>query len=77
MKHFGFGKGALSLAAERALSEWAQREEALDNVFIEIGDPVDALEGVLAHVRATSVKLQHEAPKLRARRALAHGAHRR
>jgi hypothetical protein len=77
MRRFGFGKGALSLAAERALAEWARREEAIENVFVEIGDPVDAIEGLLAHVETDSVKLQHAASEIRAQRALGHATHRR
>lgn len=77
MKRFGYGKGALSLAAERALYEWATRERTLDKVLLEMGDPVDAIEGLLAHVKMNSVALQHEALNMRARKALAHAAHRR
>ena len=77
MRRFGYAKGALSLAAERALSDWARRERETDRVLIEIGDPVTAIEGLLAHVEKGSVELQHEATKIRARRALRHAAYRR
>jgi len=77
MRRFGYGKGALSLAAEKALSSWIKRQEEVDNLVAEIGDPVDAIEGLLAHVKRGSVELQHEAAKIRARRALGHAAHRR
>jgi len=77
MRRFGYGKGALSLAAEKALSSWIKREREVDNLVAEIGDPVDAIEGLLAHVKRGSVELQHEATKIRARRVLGHAAHRR
>jgi len=77
MRHFGYGKGALSLAAERALSDWAARQRKLENLLTEIGDPLDAIEGALAHVKRGAVELQHEAAEIRARRTLAHATHRR
>jgi hypothetical protein len=77
MRHFGYGKGALSLAAERALSDWAARERKVERLLADIGDPLDAIEGVLVHVKKGAVQLQHEATEIRARRALAHAAHRR
>ena len=77
MRRFGYGKGALSLAAERALSDWARRERETARILTSIGDPVSAIEGLLSHVKKGSVELQHEAGKIRARRALRHAAHRR
>ena len=77
MKHFGYGKGALSLAAERALSDWAARETKVEGLLVDIGNPLDAIEGVLGHVKKGAVELQHEATKIRARRALAHATRRR
>jgi hypothetical protein len=77
MRHFGYGKGALSLAAERALSDWAAREKKTERLLANIGDPLDSIEGVIAHVKKGSVEFQHEASKIRARRALTHAANRR
>jgi len=77
MRHFGYGKGALSLAAERALSEWVARERRVERLLKDIGDPLDAIEGVLAQVKTGAVQLQHEATQIRSRKALAHAAHRR
>lgn len=77
MRRFGYAKGALSLAAEKALSNWVSKERDLNTLVADIGDPVDAIEGLLAHVKNGSVELQHEATKIRARRALGHASHRR
>jgi hypothetical protein len=77
MKRFGYGKGSLSLAAERAFTRWIAREEPMDDLLSDIDDPIDAIEGVLAHVKKGSVALQHEATRIRARRALIHASHRR
>lgn len=79
MKKFGYAKGALSQAAEKALQEWSDKELAKEEVSKIIEDSgisgmVSEIKGVLKHVKGkTSVQLQHEAGKIRARRAL--GAH--
>jgi ribosomal protein L16/L10AE len=77
MRRFGYVKGALSLAAEKALSSWVRKEREVDRLVAGIGDPVGAIEGLLAHVKSGSVELQHEATSIRARRALDHASHRR
>lgn len=77
MRRFGYGRGALSLAAERALSSWARGEMDADKLLADMADPVGAIEGLLAHARRGSVELQHDAKRIRARRALRHAAHRR
>lgn len=79
MKKFGYTKGALSQAAEKALQEWSDKELAKEEVRKIIEDSgitsiASEIKGVLKHVKGkTSVQLQHEAGKIRARRAL--GAH--
>ena len=77
MRRFGYGKGALSMAAEKALSSWVRRETETDSLVTDIKDPVRAIEGLLAHVKRGSVELQHQASKIHARRALDHASHRR
>jgi hypothetical protein len=77
MKRFGYGKGALSVAAEKALSQWAGREKDLDSLLEDIGDPVEGIEGMLSHLETDSVTLQHKASQIRARRALAYAVYRR
>ncbi len=75
MKRYGHKKGAISLAAQRALEEWTSKgvkEEAVRTVNRRTTkDPVDEIVGLLAHVKnKTSVQLQHEASKYRAEMAL-------
>lgn len=69
MSRYGYGKGALSEAAEAALSEWSSNED-LDVEVPNLDDPVSAIEGLLRHVAANSVDLQHEATRIRVKRAL-------
>ena len=70
MKRFGYGKGALSKAAEEAILNWVI---SLENETITFeGDPVKAIEGLLKDVKADSVTLQHESQKLWAKKVLDH-----
>jgi len=57
MKRFGYGKGALSRAAEEALQKWLASTITEGEAFE--GDPVEAIDGLLADVNLDSVKLQH------------------
>lgn len=57
MRRFGYGKGALSKAAEEAILRWVSATES-DEVRFE-GDPVEALVGLLSGVNIDSVELQH------------------
>jgi hypothetical protein len=67
MKKFGYGKGALSRAAEEAIMNWisCQREPPVFE-----GDPVKAIEGLLKGINMDSVTLQHETHKLWAKKVL-------
>jgi len=60
MKRFGFGKGALTRAAEQAIEKWLSSGK--ESVRFE-GDPVKAIDGILAGVRLSSVELQHSATR--------------
>lgn len=61
MRRFGFRKGSLSEAANEAFSMWISMvEQALGFS----GDPVEAIDGLLADIKVDSVELQHEAGKL-------------
>lgn len=71
MKRYGYGKGALSEAAEAALGEWSSKEDTEVAMPPGLEDPVRAIEGMLKHVSASSVELQHEASKVRVRKARA------
>lgn len=70
MKRFGYGKGALSKAAEEAILNWISALEK-ETVNFE-GDPVEAIEGLLKDVDVDSVTLQHETQKLWAKKVLDH-----
>lgn len=62
MKRFGYGKGSLSLAAEDAIRKWIASMSSKTIEFV--GDPVEAIEGLLADVELDSVELQHLARKI-------------
>jgi hypothetical protein len=67
MKKFGYGKGALSKAAEEAILNWVSSE--VETPVFE-GDPVKAIEGLLKDVDIDSVTLQHESQKIWAKKVL-------
>ena len=69
MEKYGYAKGSISQAAEDALEHWNSCVSPVSNIS-KIKDPVAAIEGMLAHVKKTSIELQHEASKIRAERAL-------
>ena len=69
MKKFGYGKGALSKAAEEAILNWVSSEKETI-VFEE--DPVKAIEGLLKDIDVDSVKLQHETQKLWTKKVFNH-----
>jgi hypothetical protein len=71
MKKFGYGKGALSKAAEEAILNWVSTEG--ETPCFE-GDPVKAIEGLLKDVKMDSVKLQHETQKVWAKKVLEHAS---
>lgn len=71
MGRYGYGRGALSEAAEAALSEWSSAEDMEMDLSSGLEDPVSAIEGLLARARTTSVELQHEARRIRVRRSRA------
>ncbi len=58
MRRFGFGRGALTRAAEQAFERWLST--AKENVRFE-GDPVKAIDGILGDLKLNSVELQHSA----------------
>jgi hypothetical protein len=67
MKKFGYGKGALSKAAEEAILNWISCQK--ETPIFE-GDPVKAIEGLLKDVDMDSVTLQHETNRLWAKKVL-------
>jgi hypothetical protein len=78
MRRFGYSRGSLSTATERLIYEWVRKEETKEEIKKiaereKIKDPVDAITGLLEHVKGkTSVQLQHEASKYRSEMAM-HG----
>ncbi|MHA1594577.1 MAG: hypothetical protein ACTSXJ_05395 [Candidatus Baldrarchaeia archaeon] len=70
MKLYGYGKGSLSVAAEKALSEWVARVSEAIKVVGLIEDPVEAIYGMLSHVKKSGVELQHEARRIRAKKSV-------
>jgi hypothetical protein len=60
MRRFGFGRGALTRAAEQAFERWLS--SAKENVRFE-GDPVKAIDGILGEMKLNSVELQHSVRK--------------
>ena len=56
MKRFGYGRGALTRAAEQAIERWVSSGK--ESVRFE-GDPVKAIDGILAGLNLNSVELQH------------------
>jgi hypothetical protein len=77
MKKYGYTRGALSLAAQKALEKWTSeqtlKEKVRDIAKKTTKDPVDEIEGLLAHVKGkTSVELQHEASKYRTEMAMSY-----
>lgn len=75
MKKYGYTRGSLSIAAQKALSVWTLKnektEKAKEVVKRHIKNPVEELEGMLAHVKGkTSEQLQNEALDIWAEEAL-------
>ncbi len=72
MRRYGYRKGALGKAAEDAVRKWSGRHEGIEKHKKEIGDPVEAISGLLKGVKMSSVELQHSVGKIRAERYAAH-----
>lgn len=58
MTKFGYTKGALSKAAEEALTQWTLTQHEEKICFNN--DPVEAIDGLLSEISINSVALQHE-----------------
>lgn len=63
MRRFGYGKGALSKAAAEAITNWLQQSQASEKIEF-VGDPVEAILGLLSDVDVDSVELQHRAVEM-------------
>ncbi|MBI4258222.1 MAG: hypothetical protein HY619_04630 [Thaumarchaeota archaeon] len=71
MRRFGFAKGALSRASEEAIQLWL----STTNIQPFEGDPVEAIDGLLADIDIDSVKMQHMATQIWRRRVAKHASH--
>lgn len=58
MQEFGFGKGALSKAAEEAILLWMATVEKGKIIFEK--NPVEAIDGLLSDIEIDAVELQHK-----------------
>lgn len=72
MRLYGYGRGSLSTASEKAILAWLSQVSEVLDVAEPIEDPVKTIYGMLSHVKRTGVELQHEAREIRAKRALGH-----
>ncbi|MEM3081773.1 MAG: hypothetical protein QXH35_08825 [Nitrososphaerota archaeon] len=63
MRRFGYGKGALSKAATEAIANWLQQTQASEKIGF-VGDPVDAIAGLLSDIDVDAVELQHRAAEM-------------
>jgi len=72
MNLYGHGKGSLSIASENAFSDWVSTARGVTNLVDLVGDPVDAIYGCLSGEKTSGVDLQHEAQKMRTRKAPAY-----
>lgn len=68
MERFGHKRGSVGKAGEEAMREWAVRMEELQAEVVFPENPVDAIEGMLAHVDADSVALQERVGEMKRRR---------
>jgi hypothetical protein len=70
MKLFGYGRGSLSIASEKAIAYWLEQVSEVLDIAEEIEDPVEAIYGMLSHVKKSGVELQHEVGELRTKREM-------
>jgi len=66
MEIYGYGKGSLSSAVEDAIRRWLLENESMLKEVEIPEDPVNAMRGLLKHVKKSGVELQHEALEIRA-----------
>jgi hypothetical protein len=70
MRLYGYGRGSLSIACEKAISAWLSQVSEILDIVETVDDPVEAIYGMLSHVKKSGVELQHEAREIRARKDL-------
>lgn len=69
MEVYGYGRGSISRAVEDTMRKWLIEHEAMIDEIKVPGDPVEAIRGLLRHVKKSGVELQHEARSIRSRRS--------
>ena len=62
MRRFGYAKSSLQKAVEEAIARWISWVEEKELKFE--GDPVEAIDGILADPEIDSVELQHKLKEL-------------
>ena len=65
MKTYGYKKGSIGKAAERAITDFTISKKSFAKELEEMGDPVEAISGMMKHVKETSLELQKETNKWR------------
>ena len=68
MRLYGYGRGSLSIASEKAFTAWLSQLSGILEEVEAVEDPVEAIHGMLSHVKKTGVELQHELRRIRARK---------
>ncbi|MBI2675253.1 MAG: hypothetical protein HYX24_02250 [Candidatus Aenigmarchaeota archaeon] len=73
MERFGYQKGSISHAAEIALKSWADSSGSMEEARkmaagMGISNPIEAIKGMLRHVKKSAKDLRHEAHTIRADR---------
>lgn len=68
MNAFGYQKGSLSIAAEKALREWSKKVNKGLKLVESSRNPIDSIWGILSKVDKSGVELQHEARALRSKK---------
>ena len=68
MKMYGYKKGSIGKAAEKAFTDFTIQKKSYAKELEEMGDPVDAITGMMKHVKETSLELQKGTNKWRGER---------
>ena len=67
---FGKKNNALDIAVSKAIEEWLAKAHKVLISQKPPEDPVEAIWGMLSHVEKSGVELQHEAKKIRLKKAM-------
>jgi len=67
---FGEKNNAMDIAVSKAIEEWLVKAHKVLISQNPPEDPVEAIWGMLSHVEKSGVELQHEAKKIRFKKAM-------